>query len=254
MILFSFLLGISIGSFLLCLCHRLCHKVNLSQRSYCPKCKKKLLFWMLIPLLSYLVLKAKCHFCKTKIPISYFIVEILTGILFVFTLLKIFIWWELVFFWVSWSIFLLIALFDWKKRWFYSHLLVILFILRCLSFFLKPFTVLEYLLGMFIGAGFFYFVAFFYQFFTNKDGLGEGDIALLGILGFYFGWESLLPIVLYGSFLGLLLGIFLLIKKKKNSPFAFTPSLICGAFLHWIQPSFYDFLQNTLFSFHLVFS
>ena len=250
MLLFSFLLGISIGSFLLCLCHRLCNGVSVLKRSYCPFCKKKIPFWGLIPVINYFFLRAKCHFCKEKIPISYLIVEVLTGILFVFIALKFFIWWELLFFWISWSIFLLIGIFDWQKRWFYSHLLVILFILRCLLFFLQPTSVIDYLLGMFIGAGFFYFIAFFYQFFANKEGLGEGDIALLGILGFYFGWESLLPTILYGSFLGVFIGIFFSIKKKKNSPFAFTPALIFAAFFHWIQPSVYDFLQNKL----LVFS
>ena len=251
--LFSFLLGISIGSFLLCLCHRWPRNLNIWKRSYCPQCKKNLFVWMLIPIISYLLLRAKCHYCKKKISICYPITELLTGIVFLLISQNIWIWWELLFFWTSWSVFLLIALLDWKKKWFYSSLLVVLFGLRCLLFIFQPLEIFDHLLGMFLGAGFFYFIAFFYQFFTHKNGLGEGDIALLGILGFFFGWESLLPTILYSSFLGLLIGSFLLVKNKKNAPFAFTPALISGAFLHWIFPSIYLFLQDFIFYFPAVF-
>ena len=68
-------------------------------------------------------------------------------------------------------------------------------------------------------------------------------LALLGILGYLLGVQSLLPILLYGSLGGLLIGIRFLIKYKKNVPFPFAPALVLGAFLHWYLPSFYmDFV------------
>ena len=50
--------------------------------SHCPKCNHKLKWYENIPIISYLKLKGKCSSCKSKIPISYLIVEIITGALF----------------------------------------------------------------------------------------------------------------------------------------------------------------------------
>ena len=47
-------------------------------RSYCPKCKKKIVWYDNIPLISYLVLNGKCRQCKKKIPIQYSLVEFLS--------------------------------------------------------------------------------------------------------------------------------------------------------------------------------
>ena len=90
-----------------------------------------------------------------------------------------------------------------------------------------------------IGAGFFYFIGFFYQFLFSREGIGNGDISLLGILGYFLGVQSLLPTILYGSLGGLVIGLGFLIKYKKNTPFPFVPTLVLGAFLHWHIPSLY---------------
>ena len=94
-------------------------------------------------------------------------------------------------------------------------------------------------LGLTIGAGFFYFIGFFYQFLFSREGIGNGDISLLGILGYFLGVQSLLPTILYGSLGGLVIGLGFLIKYKKNTPFPFVPTLVLGAFLHWHIPSLY---------------
>ena len=51
--------------------------------SKCPKCGNKLLFWHNIPVLSYILLRGKCYFCKEKISFQYPIVEFITGVIFV---------------------------------------------------------------------------------------------------------------------------------------------------------------------------
>ena len=237
--IFFFVLGVCIGSFLLCLCQRLAHKKNLISTSYCPECKKKLPFWMLLPLFSYIFLKGQCYYCKKKIPLCYPLAELSCGLVFVMIFITIPFSWELFYFLVVWSVFFLIALFDFQYQWFFSSFLVLLFLLRCVFLFWIPVELLESFLGLLIGAGFFYFVAFFYQFFAKKQGLGEGDISLLGILGFFFGYNNLLAIIIYSSFFGIVFGIFLLLKTKKSTPFAFTPALILAAFLHWLFPSIY---------------
>ena len=47
-------------------------------RSYCPKCKKKIVWYDNIPIISYLIIQGKCRKCKKKIPLQYPLVEFLT--------------------------------------------------------------------------------------------------------------------------------------------------------------------------------
>ena len=46
-----------------------------SGRSHCPKCKKKIIWYDNIPIISYLILNAKCRNCKSRISLQYPIVD-----------------------------------------------------------------------------------------------------------------------------------------------------------------------------------
>ncbi|MBI4135812.1 prepilin peptidase [Candidatus Uhrbacteria bacterium] len=97
MILFVFLAGLAIGSFLNAYIFRLAHNANDHEarnegprkvsvwrgRSYCPKCKKALRWYELIPLVSFAVQFGRCRGCKQKIDWQYPAVELATGLLFV---------------------------------------------------------------------------------------------------------------------------------------------------------------------------
>jgi len=87
---FIFLFGLCIGSFLNVIIYRLPRGLNIWKgRSFCPKCKKKLLWWELIPLFSFIFLKGKCSKCKVKISLQYPIVELITGILFLLAFFRL---------------------------------------------------------------------------------------------------------------------------------------------------------------------
>lgn len=85
MIIFVFLLGLCVGSFVFAFYERFCErKLILSPYSFCFKCEKRLKFYHLIPLLSFIFLRGKCGFCGAKIsPLSPFC-EFFCGLLFVF--------------------------------------------------------------------------------------------------------------------------------------------------------------------------
>lgn len=86
---FIFIIGTVIGSFLNVVALRgLTGESIILPPSKCPHCHNKLKPWHNIPILSYLCLGGKCAFCKEKISIQYPIVELLTGILLIATLLK----------------------------------------------------------------------------------------------------------------------------------------------------------------------
>lgn len=82
--IYIFLIGITCGSFFTLAIHRIPKNQDITHtRSYCPKCNHKLVFWDMIPMFSFLFLKGKCRYCKTKIAPKYFFIELLTGIAFV---------------------------------------------------------------------------------------------------------------------------------------------------------------------------
>lgn len=84
LILFIFAFGAIIGSFLnVVILRAFSGESIVLPPSKCPKCHNKLKWWHNIPILSYLLLRGKCWFCKEKISIQYPIIEFITGLIFV---------------------------------------------------------------------------------------------------------------------------------------------------------------------------
>ena len=80
---FMFVIGTLFGSFFSLATYRIPrHQDILIKRSYCPNCKHNLGFFDLIPILSYIIGKGKCRYCKEKIRPRYFILEALSGTIF----------------------------------------------------------------------------------------------------------------------------------------------------------------------------
>ena len=79
-----FLIGIFFGSFFTLAVYRIPKGENiLYKHSYCPNCNHKLGLLDLIPVLSYLLLRGKCRYCKEKVRIRYLLLEVLSGLVFV---------------------------------------------------------------------------------------------------------------------------------------------------------------------------
>lgn len=78
-----FVIGTLFGSFYTLAVYRIPKRQDITHtHSYCPNCNHKLGFLDLIPVFSYIFLGAKCRYCKERIRPRYFILEILSGILF----------------------------------------------------------------------------------------------------------------------------------------------------------------------------
>ena len=85
MILFMFILGAIFGSFLLVIGTRLPLGENVfTGRSRCDNCKNELKWYELIPIISFLIQGGKCRNCHNKISKEHILIEIITGLLFVF--------------------------------------------------------------------------------------------------------------------------------------------------------------------------
>lgn len=85
-----FVMGSLFGSFLTLATYRIPLNQDITHKhSYCPKCNHKLGFLDMIPILSYIFLRGKCRYCKTKISPRYLIIEVLCGIAFILLALSL---------------------------------------------------------------------------------------------------------------------------------------------------------------------
>lgn len=107
---FAFVLGCSIGSFLNVCIYRmpLDLSVNEPKRSFCPHCKYQIPWTSNLPLVTWIVQGGKCRNCKAPIAVRYLLVELLTGVLFLATWLRVSGAGESV---GQWSVFLPLAVF-----------------------------------------------------------------------------------------------------------------------------------------------
>jgi len=99
------------------------------------------------------------------------------------------------------------------------------------SFVLPDMTLKYSLLGLMVGGGSLLLVAWAYSFITHKEGMGGGDIKLLGMIGTFIGWKGVFFTIFAASLTGTLVGITVMLLKGKNLKFAipFGPFLSIGA-------------------------
>lgn len=89
-VVFGFILGTILGSFIKALADRSLLRKKFWGRSKCPYCKTALSWYDLLPILSYLFLKGKCRYCHKNIGVEYLMVEIVMGVLTAFLIYRYF--------------------------------------------------------------------------------------------------------------------------------------------------------------------
>jgi len=87
------------------------------------------------------------------------------------------------------------------------------------------------LIGMIVGGGSLFLVAWGYQIVTGKEGMGGGDIKLLAMIGAFIGWKGVLFTIFIASATGSVIGAVLMLFSQKDLKFAvpFGPFLSIGA-------------------------
>ncbi|MBR3697665.1 MAG: prepilin peptidase [Clostridia bacterium] len=78
-----YIIGTVFGSFFTLAIYRIPLKKDIThERSFCPNCNHKLVFWDMIPVVSYLLYRGKCRYCGEKIRIRYLLLEVISGFIF----------------------------------------------------------------------------------------------------------------------------------------------------------------------------
>jgi len=180
------------------------------------------------------MLKGKCAYCGAKIDIHYFLVELITPVLFILIFIVQGSQFSLVF--LKYIIFIsygIIIFFIDQKTFTIPDILSIPLIVIGLIFSILPQTDINWvssLAGSTAGFLLFLLTAIFFQKTTGKESLGGGDIKLIAAIGAFLGIWGTIFTVLFSSLLALV--VLLIIKHDPKKPFPFGPFLIIGSLFY----------------------
>lgn len=95
----------------------------------------------------------------------------------------------------------------------------------------QPQGMLALVLGLFTGAGALAFVGFAYAGLRGREGLGDGDVGMMGLIGAFVGWQGVFPVLGLAALAGLLVGGAVLWRRRAGwgAHVPFAPFLALGA-------------------------
>ena len=230
---FAFIFGAAVGSFLNVCIFRMPAKTSIIKPlSQCPHCHHPIRFYDNIPMVSYIVLTGKCRDCGGKISWRYPLVELITALLSLFLFFKFGLTLYFLIFFIFTAVLIVISFIDLDHQIIPDVLtLPGIPIFFLLAIFVVKIPWLEALIGLLVGGGVLFAIAFVYELLTKREGMGGGDIKLLAMIGGFLGWKSLIFILLFSSFAGAIVGITAMIIKKQDMKYAvpFGPFLSAAA-------------------------
>jgi len=225
--------GAAIGSFLNVLIYRIPEGQSIIfPSSRCPRCTHSIRFYDNIPIISYLILKGRCRDCHEKISLRYPLVETITALLSMFLFWKFGLSTKYLFSFIFTCALIVITFIDLDHQIIPDVItLPGIPVFFLIAIFFMGIPVLEALLGILIGGGCLFAIAFIYELITKREGMGGGDIKLLALLGAFLGWKSLFFILFVSSLLGAVVGVSVMIARGKDMKYAvpFGPFLSIAA-------------------------
>lgn len=222
------LFGLIVGSFLGVCAYRMPRGLSImSPPSHCEGCGYRLRWADNLPVLSYAVLRGRCRQCGARISPVYPAMEIVTAVVFAASAA---VWgpgWLLASRLVLASILIVLFVIDLEHR-----ILPNLITLPGIAIGLIFSLVAEpgwrsSLIGVIAGGGVLLLIAETYFRVRKEQGLGMGDVKMLGMLGAFLGWELMLLTLVLASFLGSITGLAMMATGKGNLKYA----LPFGSFL-----------------------
>jgi leader peptidase (prepilin peptidase)/N-methyltransferase len=214
-------LGLSVGSFLnVCIARLPRGESIFSPPSHCTACGQPIRWYDNVPILAYIWLRGRCRRCGARYSVMYPVVELLTGLMFA----AAYAYYGLSVLLVSRLLFAcaMIVLFviDLRHRILPNVItlpgVVVGFVF---SLFTEPGWVAS-LVGLVAGGGVLLAVSEAYLRIRGEEGLGMGDVKMLGMIGAFLGWKLMLFTLVLSSFLGSLVGVAMIVAKKGDLKYA----------------------------------
>ena len=227
-------------------------------RSRCPHCKRALKNAHNIPVLSFLILKGRCAFCRAPISMQYPLIEALMAAFFAFnawffpTSLAHVVIADILSFYL-----LTLSIIDYRHHIIPDELSLSLIAVGLLGAFMNPYLTgtpgmkcLESLLSGLGGGLLMLLLAWLGEKLFKKEALGGGDIKLIAGTAAALGWQGIAGPLFIGSLTGGLVAfsLILLKKKKLGETLPFGPFLSVGAYLTCLFPAWLNFLFGQIYN------
>jgi leader peptidase (prepilin peptidase) / N-methyltransferase len=233
------ILGLILGSFATVAVHRIPEGQSIiTGRSKCPHCGRTITAMENVPVISYLVLRGRCRGCGARISIRYPLIELVTGLLFAFAVLKFGLTAEAAVFAMFFWVLVVLSAIDLDHRLLPNRIVYPAFVCGWAALIAlaiaagEPGLLVDAAVGAFVFGGFFFAVAL-----VVPAGMGGGDVKLGFVLGSFLGYLGGIGIVLVGMFLAFLagslvgIGLILFAGRGRKSMVPFGPFLALGAVL-----------------------
>jgi leader peptidase (prepilin peptidase) / N-methyltransferase len=218
--LVCFVAGACVGSFVNVVAYRLPRELSIATpRSFCPRCKRAIPIWANIPILAYLGLRGRCLLCGGSIPFRYFLTELALASAAAYLYLH-FPFFDAIARFVLCAALFAVAMIDYDWR----------VIPNLITFpgipigFLAAWLLMpevgwqSSLIGIVAGAGFLFITGEVYMLLRGSEGVGLGDVWLLGMTGAFLGWVGVLFTLFVGSLFGSIGGIAFALAGGAPSP------------------------------------
>ncbi len=231
------------GSFAnVCIARMPDNKSIIYPRSHCPKCAHIISWWENIPIFSFIILRGKCRQCHNTISWQYPLIECISAGL------AMLMWMHLnhplpfFLYFMCFAMPLIIITFIDIKHYIIPDILsiggipvgfIVYMIIHHDQGILQ--AAIDSGLGIAIGFGFLFLIAWGYEKLKKQEGLGGGDIKLMGMVGAFLGWKAVIACLFISSILGSVIGLTLMAILKKNSQFMipFGPFIAVSAMIYF---------------------
>jgi leader peptidase (prepilin peptidase)/N-methyltransferase len=213
-----FLFGLVVGSFLNVLIHRLPRGESVVYPgSHCPACGEPIRPFDNVPVLSWLLLSGRCRACRAPIAVRYPLIELVNAVLWVAVYFRAPGWADFASGAFLCSACLALLAIDAEFRILPDRItLTGIAVGIVLSFFSRLRTPVSSLAGLALGAGGLWLLAFLYEKWKKVEGMGMGDVKMLGMIGSLLGASGVVVSVLLASLAGSVVGLTLVAAKRGS--------------------------------------
>ena len=237
LILFAFVLGAVVGSFLNVVIHRVPHRISIVRpRSACPACGAAIAWYDNLPVLSWIILGARCRSCRAPISVRYPLVEaaagglgalaiIVHGLTPVAAEVAVFAWLSLA-----------LALIDLEHQILPDVMTYPAIVFGLAFSYFGGFTFfLDSIAGALVGAALPTAVILLYRWLRGIDGMGWGDVKYLAAIGAVVGLHGCLNVLVGAAVIGALVGGILIAVGRGSSKTALPfGTFLAAAVIVWL--------------------
>ena len=218
--LMVFIFGASVGSFVGVVAYRLPLGQSIVRpRSFCPACENPIPAWANVPIIGYFIVRGRCYRCGASIPIRDLLAEIALGFVALYLFLNFPVADAAARFVFCAALFA-VAMID-LDRWRIPLIITLPGIaigLFAATVMIPETGFVSSITGIVAGAGFLFIVGEVYRKIRGRDGIGLGDVWLIGMVGAFLGWPGVLFTLFAGSLLGSIGGLVYAIAGRVKTP------------------------------------